>query len=46
MGGFGGKSMHMTAYFAFAACSKSRWGEIQLKNAQKPVQRNSSSTLI
>ena len=48
MGGFGGKSIHMAAYFPYSSCSESRCREIQLDNAQKFVQSSSSSisTLI
>jgi hypothetical protein len=48
MGGFGGKSVYMSAYFAFVACNKSGCGKIHLNNAQKPVQScsNISSTMI
>ena len=35
MRGFGVKSIHIAAYFAFAACSESGCSEIQLESAQK-----------
>jgi hypothetical protein len=46
MGGFGGTSIYMAAYLAFAACSESGCGEIQLNNTYKPVQNSSSRKLI
>jgi hypothetical protein len=40
------KSIHMAAYFAFAACSKSECREIQLDNPYKTVQSSSSSSTL
>jgi hypothetical protein len=38
MGEFGVKSIYVAAYFAFAACSESGCGEIQLENSYRPVK--------
>jgi hypothetical protein len=46
MRGFGGKSIYMASYLAFAACSESGCWEIQLNNTHKPVQNISSRKLI